>query len=117
MRPAQNASVRTTLRNPSVGNVSNVVNGDKISCVLLSGVFLTCNAAGGDVTLDIGGGFAVSLTATPTAAGAYTNPVTGGECRVDPDNHVLESDKTNNNCNSDSLTVEPRKVYLPLILR
>ena len=110
--PATGISYQTV----TVGNFNNVLNADRITC-FLAGLFLTCKAAGGDVTLDIGGGFSVGLTAIPTAAGTYTNPVAGGECRVDPDNHVLESDETNNDCNSDSVTAEPRNIYLPLILR
>jgi hypothetical protein len=60
---------------------------------------LTCTAAGGTVVLASGAGaFNVSLSATPPATGSFVNPRSGGSCAVDPDNVVIESNETNNQC-------------------
>lgn len=75
-----------------------------ISCSLATNV-ITCTASGGTVTLAATtGGFRVTTTATPSAVGTFTNP-TGGDCEVDPDEHITESDETDNDCNSDAVVV------------
>ena len=63
------------------------------------------------------GSFEVTLTVTPNALGALTNPA--GVCRVDPDGEVMESDENNNDCPADVVNVDSniRSMYLPMVLR
>jgi uncharacterized repeat protein (TIGR01451 family) len=78
--------------------------GGTIGCSISGGGLLTCTANGA-VTIDVSPGtFRARFTATPTAVGAFTNP-TGGSCSVDPNDGVSESSETNNDCNSDAVTV------------
>src|SRR5438270_9361871 len=82
----------------SSASVSNAVNvSGPISCTI-TGSDLTCTASGGTVTIGSAGSFDVSFLATPTAAGSYANPRSGGGCSVDPSNVVAESNESNNTC-------------------
>jgi uncharacterized repeat protein (TIGR01451 family) len=88
----------------TVSNQVGIAGTGAISCSLAVNV-ITCVADGGTVSIDATpGGFRVSTTATPSTIGTKANP-TGGDCRVDPDSHVAESDETDNDCNSDIVTV------------
>lgn len=40
----------------------------------------------------------VVLPVGPTQAGTFTNPRAGGTCLIDPDGHIDEEIKTNNEC-------------------
>jgi len=91
---------------PSVQNVSNIIGGANINCVIVSSD-LTCTASG-SVTFDTSGGpshFDVLFTATPQAVGAYTNPRSGGSAEIDPANVVIESNESNNALAGDTVTV------------
>ena len=93
-----------TYGTPSIANLTNITNGGNINCYVDSDVLL-CEANGGSVTLgEITGKFDVILPVTPTQPGILDNPRDGGVCEVDPGNHILESDETNNTC-SDSVLV------------
>ena len=87
----------------SAGNGTAITNLSNVSCSIVSST-LTC-AATGPVTIGTSGSFDVTFTATPGAAGTYTNPRSSGTCAVDPAAHLAESDETNNNCSADAVTV------------
>ena len=102
---------------PAAGNLADVTNGANISCSIANDT-LTCEATGANVTIGAAtGSFDVVLSVTPNASGVLTNPA--GNCRVDPDGKVTESDEGNNNCPADSVDVTTRTVYLylPLVER
>ncbi len=92
---------------PSVTNVNDVTGSANISCVISgSPPNLTCSASGGDVTIATASGrFDVQFTATPSVAGTFDNPRSGGSCKVDPDNRIPESNEGNNTADEDSVTV------------
>ncbi|MFN3334991.1 MAG: hypothetical protein ACK47M_21025, partial [Caldilinea sp.] len=101
---------------PTVQNLLNVSGSGAIACAISSGT-LTCTASGGPVTLGATtGAFDVTFSVTPTATGALTNPASGGVCRADPNDVIIESSESNNDC-ADTVTVNPYHVYLPLIVR
>ena len=87
----------------SVSNLVGVTNSGAIHCTI-AGNNLNCVAQGAKVTMATTSSFDVTFSATPGAAGVYSNPRTGGTCAVDPGNVVLESNEGNNNC-VDSVTV------------
>jgi len=85
----------------SVGSQTGITG--TISCSISAGGLLTCSASGGSVTIaKLTGTFTASWVATPSAAGTYTNP-TGGNCLVDPNTLITESDETNNGCTANSV--------------
>ncbi len=89
---------------PTVQNLVNVSGSGSITCHITFSM-LTCTASGGSVTLGATtGAFDVVFSVTPTAAGALTNPASGGVCRTDPDNNIVESSESNNDC-ADTVTV------------
>ncbi len=99
---------------PTVQNPVNVSG--SIGCTIASNV-LTCTTSGGSVTLGATtGAFDVAFSVTPTVTGALTNPASGGVCRADPLSALAESNESNNAC-ADTVTVNPYRVYLPLIIR
>ncbi len=101
---------------PTVQNLVNVSGSGSIACAIASNT-LTCTASGGPVTLGATtGAFEVAFSVTPSAAGALTNP-TGGVCRADPNSVITESNEGNNDCAPNAVTVNPYRLYLPLILR
>ncbi len=101
---------------PTVQNLVNVSGSGSIACAISSGT-LTCTATGGPVMLGATtGAFDVDFSVTPNAAGALTNPTSGGVCRADPDNVIVESSESNNDC-ADTVTVNLYHVYLPLTIR
>jgi hypothetical protein len=101
--------------NPLVSNLVDVTNGANITCSITGGT-LTCHATGANVTLSAATGrFDVILPVSPNASGTLTNPA--GNCRVDPDGIVTESDESNNNCPADVVDVISLKTYLPLVIR
>ncbi len=88
----------------TIDNQTGLTGGGTIKCAI-NFYLLTCWASSGPVTLAPGtGSFRVSVTATGTATGSYTNP-TGGTCAVDPNNAVPEGDETNNACNANTVEV------------
>jgi hypothetical protein len=80
-----------------VSNVTGVANSSAISCGI-AGNDLTCTASGLTVTLGSQASFEITFSATPSAAGTFLNPRSGGVCAVDPHNNVTETNETNNNC-------------------
>ena len=94
-----------TYGTPLPGDFVGVTNSDNISCSI-SNNDLTCRATG-EITIAASGGFEVVIPVTPSASGTLQNPRSGGVCRVDPDGVITESDDGNNDCNSDSVTVNP----------
>ncbi len=101
---------------PTVQNLVNVSGSGGIACAISSGT-LTCTATGGPVMLGATtGAFDVAFSVTPTTTGALTNPTSGGVCRADPDNVIVESNESNNDC-ADTVTVNLYHVYLPLTIR
>ena len=95
---------------PSVSGTTGTSGTGTIACSLTGtgSDTLTCTAAGGTVVLASGtGAFNVSLSATPPATGSFVNPRSGGSCAVDPDNVVIESNETNNQCADTVQVVAP----------
>jgi hypothetical protein len=90
---------------PVTGNFLGVTNPNQISCSITAGTLACVQVGNGNlVSIAAGGSFTVQVTATPTAAGTFANPVSGGSCVVDPNNNVGESSLANNSC-SDTVTV------------
>ena len=88
----------------SVTNVTNVTNSANINCTIVSNN-ITCTANGADVTLGATtGSFDVEFSATPSEVGTFDNPRSGGNCAVDPNSKVAESNEDNNDC-SDGVNV------------
>jgi hypothetical protein len=99
---------------PVVGNLVDVTNGVNITCSIVSGT-LTCAATGANVTIGAATGrFEVVLPVTPNATGVLSNPA--GNCRVDPDGNLTESDEGNNNCPVNTVNVHERRIYFPFVL-
>ena len=95
----------------------DITNSTNIDCNL-AGNKLTCEAAGGSVTLGaVTGSFEVTFSITPSAPVTLVNPA--GICQVDPDGNVTESDESNNNCplNVVNVTTHTTNLYLPLAIK
>jgi len=91
---------------PSLSGKTGISGSGSIDCAIASDV-LTCSATGGNVSIAAtSGSFTVNFTATPADIGAYTNPVSGGACAVDPNDTIIENDENNNACNSDTVIVQ-----------
>ncbi len=88
--------------NMTYGTVSQSSSGmtGTVNCVIET-FNLACRAAG-EVRISSGGSFTASFSATPTTAGTFDNPRSGGVCLADPAGNDLELDETNNSC-SDSV--------------
>jgi len=83
-----------------VGGFSGITNSDKIDCSLSgSPQVLSCIANGSSVTIASGGNFTVSITSTPTSSGSLINST----AQVDPENHVTESNETNNTATANTV--------------
>jgi hypothetical protein len=93
-----------TYGTPSVTNTSGLTGTGQVSCSIASNT-LTCTANGGPLTIPAGQSFDISVQATPSTPGTFTNPRSGGACSVDPSNKVLESDETNNACSADTVVI------------
>jgi CSLREA domain-containing protein/uncharacterized repeat protein (TIGR01451 family) len=91
-----------TYGTPVVQNTSGVTG--TVNCNIVSNS-LSCSADGLVTLGESGSKFDITIPVTPTLAGILTNPRSGGSCSVDPDSLIIESDETNNDCNSDSVTV------------
>jgi large repetitive protein len=94
-------------RNIVYGAVSVTPTGSAsgpLACTIDFTYRLTCEGAGGNVTIPVGGSFQVAFTATTSVAGAYANPRVGGSCQADPNNLVVESNEANNTC-ADTVTL------------
>jgi hypothetical protein len=93
----------------------DVTNGANIGCSITVNN-LACEATGADVTIGAAtGSFGVVLPVTPAGSGTLSNPA--GDCRVDPQGNVAESDEGNNDCPADSVVVAAWRVHLPLVRR
>ena len=69
----------------------------------ITGNDLSCSANGA-YSLAAGGSFTVEVTASSAPVGTYANPRTGGTCAVDPNDDVVGSNGTSNDC-ADTVTV------------
>ena len=88
-----------TFGTPAVTNVTNVANSGNIQCAINGSQTLTCTANGATVIVGATTGkFDLVVPATPSQTGTYTNPRSGGTCRVDPNSSIAESDESNNDC-------------------
>jgi hypothetical protein len=94
-----------TYSTPIVSGQAAVSGSGTIGCAITISSDLVCSASGGTVVLGATTGrVLVSVTATPTVEGTFTNPRAGGACAVDPSNVVAESAEGNNAC-ADTVTV------------
>ena len=77
-----------------------------VACAIDGSFVLTCSTSG-PFTMPTSSFFSVPVTVTPNAAGTLVNPKNvSGVCKVDPGAGVItEIDETNNNCNSNTVTV------------
>jgi hypothetical protein len=93
-----------TYGSPATGNFVGITNSNQIGCTITAST-LTCVQMGNGqlVSIAAGGSFTVQFTATPTTAGTFVNPTSGGTCEVDPNNNVGEINLANNFC-SDTVT-------------
>ena len=93
---------------PALGNFSGTfTNPGNIACAIVTNV-LTCTASGGSVSFVSNASVDVTFTATATAAGTFSNPRVGGECKIDPGGVASENPPTDNDCNdgtADTVTV------------
>jgi hypothetical protein len=90
---------------PSVSGQAGISGTGTLSCSIAADT-LTCTASGGTVIVGSAtGAFDVSVAATPSRTGTFTNPRSGGSCSVDPGNAITESSESNNACNSDTVAV------------
>jgi len=88
----------------TVSNDTGINDINDVDCKI-DGTTLTCTATGVGVTIgNTNGEFKISFEATPVGGGNLVNPVSGGVCKVDPDDNMPEEDENNNEC-SDSVTV------------
>lgn len=77
------------------------------SCGITGSTAILCTA-NGQVTMEVGGFFTVTVPVTPSSAGVLENPREGGDCMaISQFASNQESDATNNDC-SDSVTVLSR---------
>lgn len=89
-----------TYGTPSIANSTGITG--TVSCGISSND-LTCTASGA-VSMATSASFDVQFTATPSAAGTFANPRSGGTAKVDPNSVVSELSETNNTA-TDSVTV------------
>src|SRR5439155_1261487 len=96
--PASNISYGSA----SVSGASGITG--TVGCAISSNT-LTCTATTA-VTIAASGAFNVSFLATPSAAGTFANPTSGGTCAVNPQQYanVGETNYANNTC-SDTVVV------------
>jgi CARDB len=105
-------STNLTYGSPSVINSVNITNANAINCGI-TGSDLSCLASD-VVTINPGGSFDVSFTATPSFTGTYANPRAGGDCSVDPNNVVAESNESNNTCADTVVSNGPNPTPTPI---
>jgi hypothetical protein len=92
---------------PTISNLTGIGGTGTITCSLTGAEnnIINCLASGGSVSIaSTSGSFRVSTTATASTIGDKINP-SGGSCRVDPDDQVIEGDDNNNDCIPNSVTV------------
>jgi hypothetical protein len=106
-------NTNVTYGSPQVNNFSGVSNSGAITCTIAVTDDLTCTTSGA-LTINPGGSFDVSITATPTAAGAFVNPRGGGGCSVDPNNVVTEGNESNNTCADTVVSSTPTPTPTPV---
>jgi LPXTG-motif cell wall-anchored protein len=88
---------------PAPGNFVNITDTANIICAIVDNT-LTCDVQGADVTIGATTGrFDVVVSVTPNAAGLLSNPA--GNCRVDPNDNVAETDEGNNDCPTNNVNV------------
>jgi uncharacterized repeat protein (TIGR01451 family) len=95
--PISGATYTTSATATNAGGTTGAID-----CAIASNT-LTC-AANGSVVLPPGGSFSELVTAATTTAGSLVNPKSGGLCKADPSNVLIEIDETNNAC-ADTVTV------------
>ena len=102
---------------PTVHNSMHITNAANIDCGI-NDRDLNCTANGANVIIGGSGGlgrgsFEVMVAVTPTETGQLENPRRDAVCRVDPNNNLAESDKTNNDCADTVMIVNA--VNIPLL--
>lgn len=99
---------------PAATNFSNITGIFNVDCFIAEttpGKAVRC-LANGDVTIEPGGSFDVSVEVTPTITGDLVNP--DGACEVDPKDLFNEVDEDNNAC-SDTVTVIDPEFEAPVV--
>lgn len=83
----------------------------------ISGNALGCTSHNShNVSIPVGGTMTVTLPVTPTTVGSLRNPRNDHTCKVDQEgNKIHESNENNNNCNVDTVTVDPAGGTLTII--
>ncbi|MCP3870288.1 MAG: DUF11 domain-containing protein, partial [Gammaproteobacteria bacterium] len=94
--------------NVSINNAGGLGAGN-FDCTIAANV-ITCTASAA-VLIETGQGFDLTISATPTTSGSYTNPATGEVCEVDPDMVINETgdtvgDNADNNSCEDTVVVD-----------
>ncbi len=93
---------------PALANPNGVTGAENLACAIEttgSAARLAC-AATGALAIAAGGSLEVVLPVTPTAVGTLQNPASAGVCRLDPEDVLIESNESNNDCTG-SLPVAP----------
>lgn len=90
---------------PTPGNFIMVTNQGNISCAIANGD-LMCDASGGQFIIESGGSFAIVFDVTPEIGGITLQNPRHGDCKVDPNDEVIEDDENNNTCR-DEVFVQP----------
>lgn len=84
---------------PAAGVTVTVVGANGVDCLTSApAAALVCTALAGGATVDPGGSVRLTLIFTTGYGGVFVMPGDGGECTVDPDVLVSESDDANNEC-------------------
>ncbi len=83
---------------------SDVDHGSEIICSTTSNTIVCKVKDNKEIKIKAGGYVEVSIPVTFLVSGTYTNPKSGGSCRVDPSGLIKELDEFNNNC-SDTVKI------------
>ena len=73
-----------TYGTPEISSPINVSGTGTVTCSI-GAADLSCTASSGAVVVGSNGSITVTVSVTPTAAGTFVFPRTGGECTVEPE--------------------------------